>query len=71
MRHVHALLSTMLREAVEEGLLLVNPCRKTRLPRAPRYDAVHLSSAQQQTLLDAVNPFYRCLLLTAASTGMR
>lgn len=24
-RHVHALLSTMLRDAVEKGLLLVNP----------------------------------------------
>lgn len=31
-RHVHALLSTMLRDAVEEGLLLMNPCRKTALP---------------------------------------
>lgn len=70
-RHVHALLSTMLRDAVEEGLLLVNPCRKTVLPRAPRYDAVYLSADQLQTLLGAVDPFYRCLVLTAAGTGMR
>ena len=70
-RHVHALLSTMLRDAVEEGLLLWNPCRRTVLPQAPRYDAVYLSSAQLQTLLDAVDPFYRCLVLTAAGTGMR
>ena len=58
-------------DAVEEGLLLWNPCRKTVLTPAPRYDAVYLSSAQLQTLLDAVDPFYRCLVLTAASTGMR
>ena len=30
-----------------------------------------LSSAQWQTLLDTVDPFYRCLVLTAAGTGMR
>ena len=69
-RHVHALLSTMLRHGVEEGPRW-NPCRKTVLPQAPRYDAVYLSSAQLQTLLDAVDPFYRCLVLTAAGTGMR
>ncbi len=69
-RHVHALLSTMLRDAVEEGLLLVNPCRRTVLPRAPRCDAVYLSAGQLQTLLDAVDPFYRCLVLTAAGTRM-
>ena len=57
-------------DAVEEGLLLWNPCRKTVLPPAPRYDAVYLSSAQLQTLLlDAVDPFYRCLVLTAPATG--
>lgn len=70
-RHVHALLSTMLRDAVEEGLLLVNPCRRTVLPRAARFDAVYLSARQLQPLLDAVDPFYRCLVLTAAGTGMR
>lgn len=73
-RLVHAMLSTMLRDAVEEGLLLVNPCRKTVLPQAPRYDAVYLSAGQLQTLLDAVDtvdPHYRCLVLTAAGTGMR
>ena len=70
-RHVHALLSTMLRDAVEQGLLLTNPCRRTALPQAPRYDAVYLSSEQLQTLLDAVDPHYRCLVLTAAGTGMR
>lgn len=35
-RHVHALLSTILNDAVAEGLLLTNPCRFSRLPRARR-----------------------------------
>jgi len=47
------------------------PLPQDDAPRAPRYDAVHLSSAQQQTLLDTVDPPYHCLLVTAADTGMR
>ncbi|MCW2599352.1 MAG: traSA:integrase fusion protein [Frankiales bacterium] len=70
-RHVHALLSTMLSDAVEEGLLLTNPCRKTTLPRAPKTEAVYLSPAQLELLAAAIDPHYRCLLLTAAGTGMR
>ena len=45
-RHAHALLSTILNDAVAEGLLLTNPCRFSRLPRAPRYEAVYLSPAE-------------------------
>jgi integrase len=70
-RHVHALLSTMLSDAVEEGLLLSNPCRRTALPQAPRTEAVYLSPTQLEVLAGAIDPHYRCLLLTAAGTGMR
>lgn len=70
-RHIHALLSAILGEAVEEGLLLSNPCRRTKLPPPPRYDGVFLSSEQLDRLVDAVDPDYRCLVLTAAGTGMR
>jgi integrase len=70
-RHVHALLSTMLSDAVEEGLLLTNPCRRTGLPRAPSYDAVFLNPNQLARLLESIDPAYRCLVLTAAGTGMR
>ena len=70
-RQIHALLSTMLSDAVEEGLLLVNPCRRTKLPQTPRYEAVFLSPAQLEVLAGSIDPHYRCLLLTAAGTGMR
>lgn len=70
-RHIHAMLSTMLSDAVEEGLLLTNPCRRSALPRAARYEAVFLSPEQLVLLLAAVEPAYRCLVLTAAGTGMR
>lgn len=70
-RHVHALLSTMLSDAVTEGLLLTNPCRASKLPQAPRFEGVFLSPAQLEVLVEAVDPAYRCLVLTAAGTGMR
>lgn len=70
-RHVHALLSTILNDAVAEGLLLTNPCRFSRLPRAPRYEAVYLSPAEVECLVDAIDPTYRDLVIVAAGTGMR
>jgi integrase len=68
---VHALLSTMLNDAVTEGLLLTNPCRATELPQAPTYEGVFLSPAELEVLVEAIDPLYRCLVLTAAGTGMR
>ncbi|GAC1611889.1 MAG: hypothetical protein NVS3B26_29240 [Mycobacteriales bacterium] len=70
-RHIHPLLSALRGEAVEQGLLLSNPCWRTTLPPPPRYEGVFLSSEQLDRLVDAVDPAYRCLVLTAAGTGMR
>jgi integrase len=70
-RHAHALLSTILNDAVAEGLLLTNPCRFSRLPRAARYEAVYLSPAEVERLVDAIDPAYRDLVITAAGTGLR
>ena len=70
-RNAHALLSTVLRDAVLEGLLLSNPCAGIRLPKEPRAEAVFLSPAQVEALVQATPPAYRALVLTAAGTGMR
>jgi integrase len=70
-RNVHALLSTVLRDAVLEGLLLTNPCAGTRLPADQRQEAVFLSPAELDRLLAAVPEQYRALVQTAAGTGMR
>lgn len=70
-RNVHAVLSTVLRDAVLEGLLLSNPCNAIRLPKEPRSEAVFLSPAQIEALVQATPPAYRALVLTAAGTGMR
>ncbi len=70
-RNVHALLSTMLSDAVAEGLLLTNPCQFSRLPRIARYDAVFLSPAEVERLVEAIDPAYRDFVITAVGTGMR
>lgn len=67
----HALLSTILNDAVAEGLLLTNPCRFTRLPRGSKYEAVYLSPAEVERLVAAIDPAYRDLVIVAAGTGMR
>lgn len=69
--HAHALLSSILGDAVTEGLLLANPCTRTRLPKPAPRKAVFLTSDQIGDLADAVDPQYRALILTAAGTGMR
>jgi integrase len=70
-RHVHALLSTILSDAVEEGLLLHNPCRRTNLPRASAPPQTFLGPEQIAGLADAIDPHYRQLVITAAGTGLR
>lgn len=65
------MLSTILSDAVAEGLLLTNPCRFSRLPRAPRYEAVYLSPAEVERLVAAIDPAHRDLIVTAVGTGMR
>ncbi len=70
-RHVHALLSTILSDAVEEGLLLHNPCRRTNLPRSSPRPQTFLSPDQIAGLAAAIDPHYRQLVITAAGTGLR
>lgn len=70
-RNAHALLSNVLRDAVLEGLILTNPCLGIRLPRDSPYEAVFLSPAQIDRLVEVVPEHYRSLVQLAAGTGMR
>jgi integrase len=71
-RNVHATLSTILRDAVLEGLLLVSPCAGVRLPKdTARPEARFLTPAEIDRLVDATPEHYRALIRTAAGTGMR
>jgi integrase len=70
-RHCHGLLSTMLSDAITEGLLFTNPCRGTRMPPAGASIAKFLSPAEIVALVDATPMYYRPLITVAVSTGMR
>ena len=70
-RNVFALLSTILRDAVLEGLLLSNPCIGVRLPADTAKEARFLSPVELEALLAVAPAEHRTLLLVAAGTGLR
>jgi integrase len=70
-RHCHALLSTVVNDAIVEGLLLTNPCRGTRLPTVEESPAVALTEEQLAALIDATPEHWQPLIITAAGTGLR
>lgn len=70
-RNVHALLSTILRDAVLEGLLLSNPCTPLRMTAGQPFEARFLSPDELDLLVKATPADYQALVLTAAGTGLR
>jgi integrase len=70
-RHCHALLSTMLGDAITEGLLLTNPCRGTRMPAPSASIARFLTPAEIEALVAATPEHYRPVVVVAVSTGLR
>lgn len=73
---VQTCMSSVLREAVEDGLIPANPCHglnsggKTFKAVEPK-DLDVLTSAEVATLAEAINPAFHTLILTAAYSGMR
>jgi integrase len=61
----------ILGEAVDDGLLSANPCRKLRINTAHRPERPHATPAEVATLGTRVSPDNAALVITAASTGMR
>jgi integrase len=70
-RNVYACLRTALNVAVTQRLITVNPCLGVKLPRMHRQEMLFLSAAEVRALADAITPYYRVLVLTAAYTGLR
>jgi integrase len=68
---VAGLLSMVLGEAVEEGLLGANPCRKLRTNTGYRPERPHACPDEVATLARRVSPDNAVLIITAAYTGMR
>jgi integrase len=63
--------SSVLSEAVEMGMVRVNPAMRMRLPAPTRRDMTILTASEVRQLADAIDPHYRVLILLAANTGMR
>jgi integrase len=68
---VAGLLSMILGEAVDEGLLGTNPCRKLRINTGHRPERPHVCPDEVATLATRVSPENAVLIITAAYTGMR
>lgn len=69
--HVHGLLSSILRSAVEDGYLARNPAARTAPRRGPRRAVQPLTVAQVQALLAATPEKFRsrCCPAPAAACG--
>lgn len=68
---VVTLLSMVLGEAVEEGLIGSNPCRKLRLGSGRRPERLTARSWQVVGIAERGSPTDRVLIISAAYTGMR
>jgi integrase len=69
--HVHGLLSTILRAAVEDGYLAKNPCARTAPGKGRRPSVKPRSLAQVQALIDALPDKYRVAAVLGAGCGLR
>ncbi len=70
-RKIQTVLSSVLSEAVELGMIRVNPAMRMRLPAPAKRDMTILTAEQVRALADAVEPHYRVAILLTANTGMR
>jgi integrase len=68
---VVGLLSMILGEAVDDGLLGANPCRKLRINTAHRPERPYATADEVATLASRVSPDNAVLIITAAYTGLR
>jgi integrase len=69
--HVHGLLSSILRAAVDDGYLAKSPAARTAPRRGPRAQVRPLSVEQVQALLDAIPERFRVAVLLGAGCGLR
>jgi Site-specific recombinase XerD len=63
--------STMMRAAVEDGLLRVTPCRGVKLPKKDRAPVVPISAELVRALVASTDERYRAMVVFAAGTGLR
>jgi integrase len=69
--HIHGLLATILRAAMEDGYLARNPCARTAPGKGARARVVPMTTAQVQAVLEALPVRYRITALLGAGCGLR
>ena len=72
--HHHRMISSMLHTAVEWGLILSNPCDRTKPPRVEKKEPKYLDEVQAAKLLDLLETEredYRTMIRLLIFTGMR
>lgn len=70
-KNKHGFLSAAFSRAVTAGLVPSNPCKGTRLPRTEVEPMVFLTHEEYARFLDYVTPYWRPLVVTLFSTGLR
>lgn len=68
---VYRYLVSIMRAAVDDRLIVRNPCAKVKLPKIDRGQVVPLEVGQIDALVEAIDHRYRALVMLAAGTGMR
>jgi integrase len=67
----HGFLAAMFQSAVDDGLIVKNPCARSRLPESERLEMTFLSPDEFTHLLAYVPVKYQPLVLFLATTGLR
>ena len=69
--HIHGLLATIMRAAMEDGYLSRSPCARTAPGKGPKARVVPMTTAQVQAVLEALPQRYRIAALLGAGCGLR
>jgi integrase len=70
-RGIYSTLRAAMNHGTRMNLVRVNPCQAIDLPRSRRQDMLFLDASEVKALAEAIDPFYRVLIYTAAYTGLR
>ena len=62
---------TIMRAAIDDGIIRSTPCRGVKLPKRERRQVVPLETEAVRALIEAVGPRYRAAVVLAAGAGLR
>lgn len=69
--HIHGLLATIMRAAMDDGYLSRSPCARTAPGKGPKARIVPITTAQVQAVVEQLPQRYRVAALLGAGCGLR